>query len=49
MYIYFYSQELETQEGTLLFDYSKNLINTEIMTSLFNLVRISIYYLINYN
>lgn len=35
----FYSKTLETAEGALLLDFSKNLINNEILKGLFNLAR----------
>ena len=34
----FCSSQLETKDGTLLIDYSKNIVTKETMTLLFNLV-----------
>lgn len=38
MYL-FYSVTLETDDGDLLLDYSKNLVNEEVMKMLFDMVQ----------
>ena len=38
MYFFFFSQNVETKDGPLLLDYSKNLVNDDVLKMLFDLV-----------